>query len=91
MKPSYAPSANFANFHQATFEEDNFFIMNYCDERSILSINADVNFDAEMQKCDELSVQPSPGATISYSQSMEIIPKNHTAAAITLQTALKTE
>ena len=49
--------------------------------------NADVNFDSEMQKCDELSVQPSPGATINYSQSMDIIPKNHTAAAITLQTA----
>ena len=46
-----------------------------------------MNFHAEMQKCDELSVQPSPGATMKYSQSMEIIPKNHTAAAITLQTA----
>ena len=91
MEPSYTPSANLANSHQATFEENhsiiNQFIMNYCDERSILSNNNDVNFHAEMQKCDELSVQPSPGATINYSQSMEIIPKNHTAAAITLQTA----
>ena len=56
MEPRYAPSANLANSHQATFEEDHSFIMNYCDERSILSINADVNFHAEMQKCDELSV-----------------------------------
>ena len=56
MEPSYAPSANSANSHQATFKEDHSFIMNYCDERSILSINADVNFHAEMQKCDELSV-----------------------------------
>ena len=52
MEPSYAPCANSANFHQATFEEDHSFIMNYCDERSILSINANVNFHAEMQKCD---------------------------------------
>ena len=87
MEPSYAPSANLANFHQATFEENHSIIMNYCDERSILSNNADVNFHAEMQKCDELSVQLSPGSTINYSQSMEIISKNHTAAAITLQTA----
>jgi len=58
--------------------------MNYCDERSILSNNADVNFHAEMQNCDELSVQPSPGAAINYNRSMETIPKNHTAAAITL-------
>ena len=60
--------------------------MNYCDERSILSINADVNFHAEMHNC-EVSVQPSPGAAINYNRSMEIIPKNHTAAAITLETA----
>ncbi len=42
-----------------------------------------------MQKCRnvKLPVQPSPGATIYYSQSMEIILKNHTAAAITLQIA----
>ncbi len=58
MEPSYAPCANSANFHQATFEEDHSFIMYYSDERSILSINADVNFHAEMQNCEELSVQP---------------------------------
>ena len=86
MEPSYAPSANSANSHQATFEEDHSFIMNYCDERSISSSNADVNFHAEMQNCDELSVQPSPGAAINYNRSMEIIPKNHTAVAITLET-----
>ena len=34
----------------------------------------------------QLSVQPSPGAAINYNRSMEIIPKNHTAAAITLET-----
>ena len=85
MEPSYAPSANSANYHQATFEENHSIIMNYCDERSILSNNADVNFYAEMQKRDELSVQPSPGAAINYNRSMEIIPKNHTAAAITLE------
>ena len=87
MKPSYAPSDSLANSHRPTFEGNHSIIMNYCDERSILSNKADVNFHAEMQKCDELSVQPSYGATIYYSQSMEIIPKNHTAAAITLQTA----
>ena len=60
MEPSYAPSANSANSHQATFEENHSIIMNYCDERSILSFNAYVNFHAEMQNCEELSVQPSP-------------------------------
>jgi hypothetical protein len=39
-----------------------------------------------MQKCDELSIQPSPGAAINYNRSMEIIPKNHSAAATTLET-----
>ena len=62
MEPSYAPSANLASSHRPTFEENHSIIMNYCDERSILSNNANVNFHAEMQKCDELSVQPSPGA-----------------------------
>jgi hypothetical protein len=38
-------------------------IMNHSDEQSISLINADVNFYADMQKCDELSVQPIPGAT----------------------------
>ena len=56
MEPSYTPSANPANSHQATFEENHSIIMNFCDERSILSNNTDVNFHAEMQKCDELSV-----------------------------------
>ncbi len=41
----------------------------------------------KMHKCDELSVQQSPGATVNYSQSMEITPKNHTAVARILQTA----
>ena len=52
MEPSYAPSANSANSHQATFEENHSIILNYFHERSILSNNADVNFHAEMQKCD---------------------------------------
>ena len=48
MKPSYAPSASLTNSHRPTFEEDHSIIMNFCDERSILSNNADVNFHAEM-------------------------------------------
>ena len=87
MKPSYAPSASLANSSGTTFMENLSIIMKYSDDQSTSLSNANVNFDAEMQKCDELSVQPSPGATIYYSQSMEMIPKNHTAAAITLQTA----
>ena len=87
MKPSYAPSASLANSFGTTFEENLSIIMKYSDDQSISLSNADVYFDAEMQKCGELSVQPPPGATIDYSQSMEIIPKNHTTAAITLQTA----
>ena len=50
-------------------------IMKYSDDQSISLSNADVNFDAEMQKCDELSVLPSPGATTNYSQSMEKFPR----------------
>ena len=63
MKPRDAHSASLANSHRSTFEETLSIIMNYCDERLILLSNADVNFHAEMQKCDELSVEPSPGAT----------------------------
>ncbi len=56
MKHRDVPSASLANSHRPTFEENHSIIMNYCDDRPILSNNADVNFHAEMQKCDELSV-----------------------------------
>ncbi len=68
MKPSYAPSASLANSFGTMFMENLSIIMKYSDDQSISLSNAEVSFDAEMQKCDELSVQPSPGATIYYSQ-----------------------
>ena len=72
MKPSYAPSASLANSFGTTFMEYLSIIIKYSDDQSISLSNADVNFDAEMQKCDELSVQPFPCKTIKCSQSMEI-------------------
>ena len=79
-EPRYAPSASLANSFGTTFMENLSIIMKYSDDQSISLSNADVNFDAEMHKCDKLSVQPTPGATINYSQSMEIIPKNHSSS-----------
>ena len=66
------PSASLANSFGTTFMENLFIIMKYSDDQSISLSSADVNFDAEMQKCDELSVQPTPGATLYYSQSVDI-------------------
>ena len=51
-----APSASFANSFGTTFMENIFIIMKYSDDQSISLSNADVSFDAEMQKFDELSV-----------------------------------
>ena len=54
----------------------------YCDNQSISSNNADVNFDADVQKREELSVQPIPDATRRNLQSMGFTPIIHSAAAI---------
>ena len=67
MKPRDAPSASSTNSFRTTFIEliENLsIIMKHSDEQSISLTNADVNFYAGMQKCDELSVQPIPSATI---------------------------
>ena len=49
---------------------------------SISSNNADVNFDADVQKREELLVQPIPDATRRKLQSMGFTPIIHSAAAI---------
>ena len=68
MKPRDAPSAFATNSFRTTFMENYSIIKKCADKQSIDSIslsNANVNFDADMQICKELSVQPTPGATMN--------------------------
>ena len=60
-----------------------YYLEKYCDNQSISSNNADVNFDADVQKREELSVQPIPDATRRNLQSMGFSQIIHSAAAIT--------
>ena len=60
-------------------------IMKYYDDQSISLSNADVNFIVDVQKREELLVQPIPGATMNCNRSTEIAEK-HSAAAITMET-----
>ena len=90
MKPRDAPSASSTNSFRTTFMENLSIIMKHSDreesdEQSISLSNADVNFYADMQKCDELSVQQILGATINCHRSTEVAEK-HSAAAITMET-----
>ena len=55
------------------------------DQFNLLS-NAVLEPIAGMQKCDELLVQPIPGATIDCHRSTEIAVK-HSAAAVTTNTS----
>ena len=48
--------------------------------------SADVNFNAGMQKCKELPVQPIPGAKKHYSRTAGTICARHLAAAISMGT-----
>ena len=59
-----------------------YFLEKYYDNQSISSNNADVNFDADVQKRKELSVQPIPDATRRNLQSMGFTPIIHSAAAM---------
>ena len=59
-----------------------YYLEKYYDNQSISSNNADVNFDADVQKREELLVQPIPDATRRNLQSMGFSPIIHSAAAI---------
>ena len=59
-----------------------YYLEKYYDNQSISSNNADVNFDAAVQKREELSVQPIPDATRRNLPSMGFTPIIHLAAAI---------
>ena len=59
-----------------------YYLEKYYDNQSISSKNADVNFDADVQKREEVSVQPIPDATRRNLQSMGFTPIIHSAAAI---------
>ena len=60
-----------------------YYLEKYSDNQSISSNNADVNFDADVQKREELSVQPIPDATRRNLQSMGLNPIIHSPAFIT--------
>ena len=67
---------------RSAFEENMYYLEKYSDNQSISSNNADVNFDADVQKREELSVQPIPDATRRNLQSMGFTPIIHSEAAI---------
>ena len=86
MKTFDAPSVSFAatNSFLTTFMENHSIIKKCADKQSISLSNADVNFNAGMQKCKELSVQPIPGARKNYSRTVGTICARHLATAISL-------
>ena len=49
-----------------------YYLEKYCVNQPISSNNADVNFDADVQKREELSVQPIPDATRRNLQSIAL-------------------
>ena len=59
-----------------------YYLEKYCDNQSISSNNAEVNFDADVQKREDLSVQAIPDATRRNIQSMGFTPIIHSAEAI---------
>ena len=66
--------------------ENHSIIKKCADKQSIPLSNADANFNAGMQKCKELSVQPIPGARKNYCRTMGTICAGHSAAAISMGT-----
>ena len=82
VRPRDAPCGASLDSPRSAFEENMYYLEKYCDNQSISSNNADVNFDADVQKRAELSVQPIPDATRSNLQSMGFTPTIHSAAAI---------
>ena len=89
MKTRDAPSVSFAatNSFRTTFMENHPIIKKCADRQPISLSNADVNFNAGMQKCKELSVQPIPGAKKNYSRTVGAICARHLAAVISIGTA----
>ena len=66
---------------------ENHSIIKKCANQPVSLSNADVNFNAGMQKCKEQSVQPIPGAKKNYSRTVETICARHLAAAISMGSA----
>ena len=59
-----------------------YYLEKFYDIQSFSSNNADVNFGADVQKREDLLVQPIPDATRRNLQSMGFAPIIHLAAAI---------
>ena len=86
MKPRYAPCETLAGPFEKTFMDKHSIFMNLKTDNQFNSLSiAVLEPIAGMQKCDELLVQPIPGATINCHRSTEIAVK-HSAAAITMET-----
>jgi hypothetical protein len=66
MKPRYAPCETLAGPFEKTFMDKHSIFMNLKTDNQFNSLsNAVLEPIADMQKCDELLVQPIPGATIN--------------------------
>ena len=59
-----------------------YYLEKYCDNQSISSNDADVNFDADVQKRKELLAQPKSDGLSRNRESMGFTPIIHSAAAI---------
>ena len=84
VRPRDAPCGASLDSPRSAFEENTDYLEKYYDNQSISSNNADVNFDAHVQKREELSVQPIPDATRRNLQSMGLNPIIHSAASNTV-------
>jgi hypothetical protein len=83
VRPRDAPCGASLDSPRSAFEENMYYPEKYYDNQPISSNNADVNFDADVQKRGELLVQPIPDAARRNLQSMGLNPIIHSAASIT--------
>ena len=84
VRPRDAPCVASLNSPTSlSIERNMYYLEKYYDTQYTYSNDADVNFDADVQKREELSVQPIPDATRRNLQSMGFTPIIHSAAAIT--------
>ena len=60
-----------------------YYLEKYYDSQYTYSNDADVNFDADVQKRKELLAQPISDASTRNLQSMGFTPTIHSAAAVT--------
>ena len=79
VRPRDAPCGASLDSPRSACAENMYYLEKHYDNQSISSNNADVNFDADVQKREELLVQSIPDATRRNLQSMGFSPIIHSA------------